>query len=92
MAVKARAFIHGRTEANVEDVRSIAHPVLRHRLVMNPDAKNFGYTSDDLIDDLLRKVEPTGELPSASSLQSSPEDVSGARPGNNEREENQSHL
>jgi len=55
-ATKAKAFLEGRTEASVDDARALAHPVLRHRLLMNPDSKNFGYTSDDLIEDLLRKV------------------------------------
>ncbi len=57
-AVKARARIQGRGEASAEDVDLLARPVLRHRLVMNPDARNFGYTSDDLIDDVLRKLGP----------------------------------
>jgi MoxR-like ATPase len=55
-AAKARACLEGRREATVEDVVELAHPILRHRLVMNPDSRNFGYTSDDLIDDLLRKA------------------------------------
>lgn len=55
-AVKARARLEGRDEASAEDVDLLARPVLRHRLVMNPDARNFGYTSDDLIDDVLRKL------------------------------------
>jgi len=55
-AAKASAYLHERTFVDDEDVRALAHPVLRHRLLMNPDASNFGYTSDDLIDDLLRKV------------------------------------
>jgi len=57
-AVKARAFLMERECACVEDVACLAHPILRHRLVMNPDSRNFGYTSDNLIDDLLRKVRP----------------------------------
>jgi MoxR-like ATPase len=57
-AVKARAFLLGRDKATTGDVKALAHPVLRHRLVMNPDARNFGYTSDDLIDDILRKMKP----------------------------------
>ena len=56
-AVKARAHLRGGDEAEAEDVDELAHPVLRHRLVMNPDARNFGYTSDDLIDDILRKLK-----------------------------------
>jgi MoxR-like ATPase len=57
-AVKAKAYLEGRMSASFHDVRDLSHAVLRHRLVMNPDASNFGYTSDDLIDDLLRKARP----------------------------------
>jgi MoxR-like ATPase len=58
-AVKARAFIDGRGAASCEDVSALAHAVLRHRLVMNPDSSNYGFNSDDLVDDLLRKVKPS---------------------------------
>jgi MoxR-like ATPase len=57
-AAKSRAFLSGRFEVSVEDVWALAHPLMRHRLIMNADARNFGYTSDDLIHDILRTVEP----------------------------------
>jgi len=55
---KARAALHGRTHVSMEDVRALAHPVLRHRLVTNFSAEAQGYSPDRLIDDLLAAVTP----------------------------------
>ncbi|RKZ05670.1 hypothetical protein DRQ05_06055 [bacterium] len=55
---KARAIMMGRTTCDIEDVRAVAYPVLRHRLVTNFRAEADGVTADDLIGRLLEKVEP----------------------------------
>ncbi len=55
---KARAALYGRHHVSVDDIRALAHPVLRHRLVTNFSAEAEGYTSDRLIDDLLTGVQP----------------------------------
>jgi hypothetical protein len=39
-----------------EAVLALAKPVLRHRIRMSADSKNFGYSPDELIDDILRKM------------------------------------
>ncbi|WP_347243478.1 MoxR family ATPase [Thermogutta sp.] len=63
MAGKARAALHGRAAASVEDVEAVAPPVLRHRLVLNFNAEADGIKSDDLIARLLRSVpRPEDEL------------------------------
>jgi MoxR-like ATPase len=54
-AAKAKAMLEGRDEVSPKDVTDLAHPILRHRIVMNQDCKSFGYSPDDLIDDILRK-------------------------------------
>ncbi len=46
---KARAALDGRPTPSVDDVRAVALPVLRHRLVTNFHAEAEGVTSDDLI-------------------------------------------
>jgi len=56
-AAKAKAYLTGRSRVSPEDIVELAHPILRHRIVMNQDSRNFGYTADDLIDDILRKVK-----------------------------------
>jgi MoxR-like ATPase len=55
-AAKARALIQGRINASYEDVRALAKPVLRHRIVINYDAKLDGATPDGVIDALLAEV------------------------------------
>jgi MoxR-like ATPase len=60
LGAKARALIYGRPHVSVEDVRALAKPVLRHRLVVNFAAESDGVTSDKIIDRLL-EVTPTHE-------------------------------
>jgi len=55
---KARAAIRGRAHLAMEDVRALAHPVLRHRVVTNFSAEAEGYTSDRVIDDILAAIDP----------------------------------
>ena len=56
MAAKARAALDGRTSVTTEDIRAIALPVLRHRLVTTYAAQADGQTPDTIIDALLRDV------------------------------------
>jgi MoxR-like ATPase len=60
LGAKARALVHGRSHATVEDVQAVAKPVLRHRLVVNFAAESDGITTDHIIDRLL-EVTPTHE-------------------------------
>ena len=53
---KARALMHGRYHVSFEDIRALAHPVLRHRVLTNFRAESEGVTSDALIDELLKAV------------------------------------
>ncbi|MFO0693239.1 MAG: MoxR family ATPase [Polyangiales bacterium] len=54
LAAKARAAMHGRFAAEREDVRALALPILRHRLVPSFRARSEGVTQEALIADLLR--------------------------------------
>ncbi len=58
LGAKARAIMSGRTTPGVEDVRAIAPPVLRHRLVTNFHAEADGVTTDELVRRLLDAVAP----------------------------------
>ena len=60
LGAKARALVHGRPHVALEDIREMAKPVLRHRLVVNFAAESDGITSDDIIERLL-EVTPTHE-------------------------------
>lgn len=52
-------MLRGRQHVTEEDVRSVAKPVLRHRIVTNFDAEADGLTPDDLIDRLAETI-PVG--------------------------------
>jgi len=56
LAAKARAILQGRYCVSAEDVRGVAHPVLRHRVLTNFHAEAEGVRSDDIIDRLLAVV------------------------------------
>ena len=53
---KAHAFLHGRTFVVPEDVKAIAHDVLRHRLVLSYEAAAEHMTADRIIDQILGTV------------------------------------
>lgn len=53
---RAHAWLAGRDYVSPEDVQSIAHDVLRHRILLSYEAEAEGISSDDLIDKLLTLV------------------------------------
>jgi MoxR-like ATPase len=57
LGAKARAIIAGRYHVDFADVRALAHPVLRHRLVLNFQARAERMDADGLIDQLLANVK-----------------------------------
>ena len=60
---KARALTEGRYHVSFDDVRALAHPVLRHRILLNFHAESEGITSDQIIDQLLDAVPvPTSQM------------------------------
>ncbi len=62
IGAKARAVINGRYNVSVSDIKAMAHPVLRHRVLTNFNADSEGIDSDDIIDKLLETVpEPQYE-------------------------------
>jgi MoxR-like ATPase len=56
LGAKARALTNGRYHVSYEDIRALAHPVLRHRVLTNFRAESEGVTSDAIIDELLTAV------------------------------------
>ena len=60
---KARAVTQGRYHVSFEDIRALAHPVLRHRVLLNFHAESEGITSDQVVDELLEAVPtPTSQM------------------------------
>jgi MoxR-like ATPase len=58
LGAKARALMDGRSHVDFEDVRALAHPVLRHRILTNFHAESDRVTTDQIIDQLLAHVQP----------------------------------
>lgn len=56
LGAKARALMDGRSHVNFDDVKALAHPVLRHRILTNFHAESERITSDQIIDQLLTAV------------------------------------
>ena len=56
-AARAQAFLEGRGYVIPDDIKSVAHDVLRHRIVTTYEADAEELTTDDLIDRLLGRVD-----------------------------------
>jgi len=56
LGAKARALTTGKYHVSFDDIRALAHPVLRHRILTNFHAQSEGVSSDALIDRLIESV------------------------------------
>ncbi len=52
---KARALLHGRAHVTIEDIQALAHPTLRHRVLVGYRAEAEGVTVDDVVDRLIKE-------------------------------------
>ena len=57
LASKGLAVLHGHSFVTPDDVRDMAAPVLRHRIVLNPEAEIEGMTTDQCVARVLERVE-----------------------------------
>lgn len=55
-AGKASAWLEGRDYVAPDDISALTHPVLRHRLVLRPEAELDGYRTDDVISSVMQSV------------------------------------
>jgi len=62
LTAKARALLHGNFSVTGDDIRHVAFPVLRHRILMNFKAEAEGVTSDDITRHILETVVPQKSL------------------------------
>jgi len=53
IGAKAHAALSGKYAPDIEDVKAVAHPILRHRIIRNYKAEAEGITVNDIIDKLL---------------------------------------
>ncbi|MFO1052579.1 MAG: MoxR family ATPase [Planctomycetota bacterium] len=58
LGAKARALLQGRFHVSADDVRAVAAPVLRHRLVTSFAAEAEGVTTDTVVERLLAETDP----------------------------------
>ncbi len=67
LAAKARAVLEGRYYVSTDDIRAVALPVLRHRVLTNFNAEADGVRSDDIIEWLIEALpsEPSGAIDAA---------------------------
>jgi MoxR-like ATPase len=56
-AARAQAALRGRDFLTPEDIREMALPVLRHRVILTPEKEMEGITADEIVEQLLRAVE-----------------------------------
>jgi len=57
LASKALALINGRSYVIPDDVKKIVKPVLRHRIILKPEAEFENIKPDNIIDEILRNIE-----------------------------------
>ena len=53
---KARALLYGRSHVTTEDIKALAYPVLRHRILTNFTAASEGVTTDMVVKKLLEET------------------------------------
>ncbi|PIY60258.1 AAA family ATPase, partial [Candidatus Woesearchaeota archaeon CG_4_10_14_0_8_um_filter_47_5] len=56
LAAKAHALLSGRNHVSKEDIEAMAYPVLRHRIILNFEAERKGMSTDDAIQEILKKA------------------------------------
>ncbi len=58
LGAKAHALLAGRFAVAPEDIKRVAHPVLRHRILPNFAAEAEGITAEQVIDEILSRISP----------------------------------
>jgi len=58
LTAKARALLQGRLSVTLDDLKHVAYPVLRHRIIVNFRAEAEKITSDDVTTQLLNSITP----------------------------------
>jgi MoxR-like ATPase len=57
LCAKARALLQGRFAATLDDIKALAPPVLRHRVLLNFNAEAENLTPDDAVRELLKAIQ-----------------------------------
>ncbi|TMC23812.1 MAG: MoxR family ATPase [Chloroflexi bacterium] len=59
MTAKVRALLEGRYNVSQEDLREVAFPALRHRIIPNFDGLTEGITPEEVIEEIIKETEDT---------------------------------
>jgi MoxR-like ATPase len=57
MTGKVRALLAGRYNVSIEDIKAVAHPTLRHRIVLNFDGLADNISTEQLIDTIIDEID-----------------------------------
>ena len=71
LGAKARAVLHGRYYVSSDDIRAVAFPVLRHRIMTNFNAEAEGIKPDDIIRRLI-EIIPIDDNETAAAWKATP--------------------
>jgi MoxR-like ATPase len=63
LGAKVRALLHNRAHVSVEDIRALAQPTLRHRILLNYRAEAEGVTVENLVDRLIQSMSANTKQP-----------------------------
>jgi MoxR-like ATPase len=64
---RARALLHGRSNASTEDVRAVAPPILQHRIILDYNARLDGASTATVVEKLLGEI-PAHDLERPKTL------------------------
>jgi MoxR-like ATPase len=56
-SAKAVAAMEGRNFVTPDDIRYVSYPVLNHRVILTPEREMEGYTTREVLDDIVKKIE-----------------------------------
>ena len=54
---KSRALVHGRFHVSIADIKTVAKPALRHRILLNYEGEATGLQTDEVIDQLIESIQ-----------------------------------
>ena len=57
VGAKAYAAIQGRDFVTPEDIREVSYPALRHRILLTPEREMEGLKPEDILKQILEKIE-----------------------------------
>jgi len=57
LAAKSLAFLKGQNHVSIEEIKAVAKPSLRHRIILNFEGEAEGVSTEEIVDKLLAQIE-----------------------------------